>query len=61
LKDKLVNPATYEVLKKMKPARQIEVAELTASVANFSSSYAMALLVATRQQDLLHSEPTKDY
>lgn len=52
LKDKVVNPSTFDVLRKMKPMRQIEVADLMQSVSNFSSSYAKALLIATKQTDL---------
>lgn len=59
LKDKLVNPATFEVLKKMKPMRQIEAAELMASVGNYSSSYAKALLAGTRQGDLARPDKPK--
>lgn len=43
LKDKSVNPVTFEVLRKMKPYRQIEVAELMVSAGNYTSSYAKAL------------------
>lgn len=59
LKDKLVNPATFEVLKKMRPMRQIEAAELMTSVGNFSSSYAKALLAGTRQADLARPDKPK--
>ena len=59
LKDKSVNPITFEVLRKMKPPRQIEAAELMAAAGNFSSSYAKALLAATRQHDLVHADRPK--
>ncbi|WP_428560380.1 plasmid partitioning protein RepB C-terminal domain-containing protein [Pseudolabrys sp.] len=59
LKDKSVNPTTFDVLRKMKPMRQIETAELMATVANFSSSYAKALLAATRQTDLVKPDKPK--
>lgn len=59
LKDKSVNPTTFEMLRKMKPMRQIEVAELMLSVANFTASYAKALLAATRQNDLAKPEKQK--
>ena len=59
LKDKQVNPATFEILRKMKSPRQIETAELMAMAGNFSSSYAKALLAATRQHDLLHPDRPK--
>lgn len=59
LKDKSVNPVTFDVLRKMKPLRQIEVAELMCTVANWSSSYAKALLAGTRQEDLAKPERPK--
>lgn len=59
LKDKSVNPVTFDVLRKMKPLRQIEVAELMAIAANWTSSYAKALLAATRQEELAKPEQAK--
>jgi ParB-like chromosome segregation protein Spo0J len=53
-KDRVVNPKTFEVLKRMKPARQIESAELMIAAANFSWAYAKALLAGTRQHDLMN-------
>ena len=59
LKDKSVNPTTFDILRKMKPPRQIETAELMAASGNFTASYAKALLAATRQHDLVHPERPK--
>jgi ParB-like chromosome segregation protein Spo0J len=59
LKDKAVNPVSFDVLRKMKPMRQIEAAELMQSASNFSSSYAKALLAATKQADLAKPERPK--
>ena len=59
LKDKSVNPVTFDVLRKMKPLRQIEVAELMGTAANWSSSYAKALLAGTRQEDLAKPDKPK--
>ena len=59
LKDGSVNPVTFEVLRKMKPVRQIEVAELLLATNNFTSSYAKALLAATRQADLARPDKPK--
>jgi len=59
LKDKTVNPVTFEVLRKMKPLRQIEVSELMQSASNFTSTYAKALLAATKQCDLAKPEKPK--
>jgi len=59
LKDRSVNPVTFEVLRKMKAMRQIEVAELMISAGNFTSAYAKALLAATRQLDLVNPDKPK--
>jgi ParB-like chromosome segregation protein Spo0J len=59
LKDRSVNPDTFDVLRKMKPMRQIEAAELMLSAANFGASYAKALLAATRQADLAKPDKPK--
>jgi RepB plasmid partitioning protein len=47
LKDKPVIAATLNVLRWMKPTRQIEAANLMVSTGNYSKSFAKALLVAT--------------
>lgn len=52
LKDKTVNPVTFDVLRKMRPLRQIEAAELMMTAGNWTASYAKALLAATKQSDL---------
>ena len=59
LKDKSVNPATFDILRRMKPLRQVEVAELMATAANWTASYAKALLAATRQEDLAKPDQPK--
>ena len=59
LKDRSVNPVTFDVLRKMKAMRQIEVAELMLAANNFTSSYAKALLAATRQADLARPDKPK--
>ena len=59
LKDKSVNPATFRVLKRMKPLRQMETAELMTTAGNFTASYAKALLAATRQVDLAKPDQPK--
>jgi hypothetical protein len=59
LKDKSVNPRTFDMLRKMKPMRQIEAAELMATAGNYAGSYAKALLAATRQDDLVNSHKPK--
>jgi len=59
LKDKTLNPSTLEVLRKMKPMRQIEAADLMTTAGNYTASYAKALLAATRQADLVRSDRPK--
>ncbi len=59
LKDRAMNPVTFDALRKMKPMRQIEVAELMISAGNFTSAYAKALLAATRQTDLAQAHKPK--
>ncbi|MBN8995399.1 MAG: ParB N-terminal domain-containing protein [Rhizobiales bacterium] len=59
LKDKTVNPQTFEILRKMKPMRQIEAAELMVTAGNWASSYAKALLAATKQDDLAKPDQPK--
>lgn len=59
LKDKSVNPVTFDVLRRMKPIRQIEVADLMLIAANYTSSYAKALLAATRPGDLVKPDKPK--
>ncbi|WP_425453205.1 plasmid partitioning protein RepB C-terminal domain-containing protein [Sphingomonas gilva] len=59
LRDRSVNPQTFEILRKLKPLRQIEAAELMVSVGNFTSSYAKALLAATKQGDLAKPDHPK--
>ena len=56
LKDKPVGMQTFSKLRKMKPIRQLEVAELMVSANNFSASYARALLVTTKPADLVNPQ-----
>jgi len=56
LKDKPVGHGAFTKLRKMKPIRQLEVAELMVSANNYSANYAKALLATTKQGDLLHPE-----
>ncbi len=59
LKTHTVNPVTFDVLRKMRPMRQVEAAELMLSANNFTSAYAKALLAATRQSDLMRQDKPK--
>ena len=62
LKDRMVGQKVFAVLRKMKPMRQIEVAEMMNSTNNFTSSYADMLLVTTRTEQLVipKKKPHKD-
>src|SRR5215831_2350197 len=57
LKTKHLTPNVFPVLRKMKPMRQIEVAELLVTANNFSVPYTKALLAATPPDMLV--EPDK--
>jgi ParB-like chromosome segregation protein Spo0J len=59
LKDRTLSPVTFDVLRKMKPMRQMEAAELMVSAGNFTSTYAKALLAATGQNDLVRPDKPK--
>ncbi len=59
LRDKSVNRATFDVLRKMRPMRQVEAAELMNTAGNYTLSYAKALLAATPQAELKHSDQPK--
>jgi ParB-like chromosome segregation protein Spo0J len=52
LKDKQVPAATFSILKKMTPFRQIEAAELMIALNTYSRLYAKSLLAATPQDQL---------
>jgi hypothetical protein len=61
LKDKHCPTNTFRSLKKMKPMRQVEVAELMIAMDNYSVSYSKALLAATPQDQLIESEKPKSF
>lgn len=52
LKDKPVGHHAFQKLRKMKPIRQLEVAELMVSANNYTVSYAKALLATSKPGDL---------
>lgn len=52
LKDRQVIPAVFGVLRKMKPFRQIEAAEMMIAANKFTKSYAEMILVTTRTDAL---------
>jgi transcriptional regulator with XRE-family HTH domain len=52
LKDRSVGQDVFRKLRKMKPVRQLEVAELMVSANTYTTSYARALLATSRPEDL---------
>jgi ParB-like chromosome segregation protein Spo0J len=56
LKDKHLASGAIAQLKKMRPARQIEAAELMLAANNFSEAYARALLAATPRDQLVNAQ-----
>jgi hypothetical protein len=52
LKDRPVGHNAFQKLRKMKPVRQLEVAELMVSANTYTTSYARALLATSRAEDL---------
>jgi hypothetical protein len=59
LKDRMVTPAIFPLLRKMKPMRQIEATEMMILANRFTVSYAKVLLAATRPEHLVDSDKTK--
>ncbi len=59
LKDQHFPTGTIALMKKMKPLRQVEMAELMIATNNFSVSYARALFMATPKDQLVKSEGKK--
>lgn len=57
LKDRMVSHGIFGVLRRMKPIRQIEAAEMMTSASRFSAPYARMILAATREE--LLREPKK--
>lgn len=53
LKDKRCPVASFQILRKMKPARQIGVAALMVSMNSYSSGFVQTMLDATKPADLL--------
>jgi ParB-like chromosome segregation protein Spo0J len=56
LKNKNISPNVFAVLRKMKPVRQLDVAELLVATNNFSVRYTKALLAATPSEMLIDPE-----
>ena len=58
LKDRRICPRAISEIRKMKPLRQMEVAELMIAANNFTIPYAKALLAATRENQLIMPKKT---
>lgn len=61
MKDKHFGAQLFRHLRKMKPARQIEAAELMVSLNNYSVHYAAALLASTPPEQLQNPEKPKKF
>jgi hypothetical protein len=59
LQDKSCPITVFEILRRMKPLRQIEAAELLANANNYSVSYASAILAGTPQTQLVETDKPK--
>ena len=59
LKDKMVAIGVFNILRKMKPIRQIQAATLMNDANAFSLSYARALLASTPKEELINPEKPK--
>lgn len=59
LGDKRVAPRAFDFIRKMKPLRQIEVAELMIASGNYTASYMEMLLAGTQARDLANPDKKK--
>lgn len=59
LKDKQICADSLSLMKKVKPIRQIEMAELMNSVRNYSKTYVKALLVGTQKEHFIDAGQSK--
>lgn len=59
LKDKPCPMAVFEILRKLKPLRQLEAAELLVNANNYSVAYASAILAGTPQTQLAEGAKPK--
>lgn len=60
LKDKQVALTGFQILKKMKPLRQIEAAQLMVAMNKYTINYARSLLAATSESQLVASAKPKE-
>jgi RepB plasmid partitioning protein/ParB-like nuclease domain len=61
LKDKRVSSRIFHFLRKMKPLRQIDAAELMISGKNYSLAFAASILAVTRPEQLLKPEKNLEH
>ena len=59
LKNRLMSPKAFSFIRKMKPMRQIEVAELLSAANNFCVPYIRALLASTHPDMLVDPDKSK--
>ena len=59
LQDKQVALKTLSLLKKVKPLRQIEMAEIMVAAGNYSATYARALVMTTPKEQFVNPESPK--
>jgi len=60
LREKRATPGGLRELRRAKPLRQIEMAELMCTMSNFSSAYAKCLIATTPAEQLIESERPRD-
>lgn len=60
LKERNIAAAAIRELRRVKPMRQLEMAELMIASCNFSANYAKCLLAATPQEQLIDAERSKE-
>jgi hypothetical protein len=56
LKDKQITSPALALMRKVKPMRQIEIAELMIGLRNYTRNYVRALVAATSEDDLLNDD-----
>ena len=59
LRDRQVAHCTLTLLKRVKPLRQIEMAEIMVAAGTYSATYARALVMTTAKEQLVDPETTK--
>ena len=59
LKGAPVGVKSIAYLRRVKPIRQVEIAEMMSIVANYTSSYIQALVAATPKEQMVTAEPSK--